>query len=169
MASSPDTRNEWWRGVFTVSFPLSPAEAERCQAGLHHSFVHTKPQRAKPSRKAARRISTRTMRQRLPSGNGPPPETRGGTQKRATTAIISAGTRRKASKAYCALFCANSLPCLKGEARALPRNQHNTALPISATAPSMRKIRGVIGIDSSVTVRLRLGRILLGFRLQVCE
>src|SRR5437667_119369 len=25
--------SEWWRRVFTVSLPLSPAEAERCQAG----------------------------------------------------------------------------------------------------------------------------------------
>ena len=142
-------------GGFYRFLPLSPAEAERCQAGLHHSFVRAKTQRASPLRKAARRISTMTVRQRLPSGSGPPPETRGGTQKRATTARISAGTNRNASKAYCALLCENSPPCRKGDAKVLPKNQHNIALPSSATAPRMRSMRGVIVIDSSVAVRLQ--------------
>jgi len=46
---------------------------------------------------------TSASRQRLPSGKGPPPETRGGTQNSATTARMSAGTERNASKIYCEL------------------------------------------------------------------
>src|ERR1017187_7341692 len=68
---------------------------------------------------------------------------------------VGAGTNRKANKAYCALLCVNSPPWRKGDAKVLPKNQHNTALPSPATAPSMRNIRGVIVIDSSVTVRLQ--------------
>src|ERR1019366_360687 len=155
-------------GAGFLPFPPLRSGRRRTVSGrLHRSFIHAKTQRAKPIRKAARRTSTRTTRQRLPSGNGPPPETRGGTQKRATTARTSAGTNRKASRAYCALLCENSPPWRKGDAKALPKNQHNTALPSSATAPRMRNIRGVIVIDSSVTVRLRPAEPSSGAELQV--
>jgi hypothetical protein len=98
-------------------------------------------------------MSTRPARQILPSGKGPPPETRGGTQNRATTARTKAGTNKNVNKMYCEPPCENSVPRRSGAARVDPRNQHRMALPRPATAPSMRKIGEVIAVASSVTAR----------------
>jgi len=40
----------------------------------------------------------------------------------------------------------------------VPRNQHKTAQPKPASAPSMRKIGDVIGIASSVTATLSVAK-----------
>ncbi len=84
----------------------------------------------------------------MPSGKGPPPETRGGTQNSATTARMSAGINKNASKAYCGPLCKGTVARRSGKASLVPRNQHKMALPSPATAPNMRKIGDVIGIAS---------------------
>ena len=57
-------------------------------------------QRTNPITNAATNMTTIAARQILPSGKGPPPETRGGTQNSATTARTSAGTNKNVSKMY---------------------------------------------------------------------
>ena len=85
-----------------LPFPYLENDRSRTVSGrLHHSFEELANHfhRATPLTNAATKISTRAILQRLPSGNGPPPATRGGTQNNATTAKVSAGTSRKAIKA----------------------------------------------------------------------
>ena len=108
-------------------------------------FVIRASQRTKPTRNAATNSRTSTRRQRLPSGRGPPPETLGGTQNKATTARMSAGINKNAIKMYWEPLCENRFARRSGVASVLPRNQHKMALPSPATAPRMRKIGVVIG------------------------
>ncbi len=115
-------------------------------------------QRSSPLIKAAPNSRTSARRQILPSGKGPSPETRGGTQNKATTASMSAGMNRNASRAYCGPLWIGSGPWRSGMATLVPRNQQRMALPSPATAPKMRKIGEVIGIASSVTAPLSVAK-----------
>ncbi len=99
--------HEWWRGF--LPFPPLESGRRRTVSGRTTPLA-CQTQRRSPIRKTVTRISTRTARQRLPSGMKFSPETRGGTQNRARTAMIRAGTNRKASNAYCRLLCINNLP-----------------------------------------------------------
>ena len=129
----------------------------RAQAGLLFRRFGRLPetsQRDTPTKNAATNSRTSPRRQRLPSGNGPPPETRGGTQNNATTARISAGMNRNAIRIHCEPLCENRLVRRSGVASVLPRNQNRMALPSPATAPRMRKIGDVIAFASSVTAPL---------------
>ena len=79
-----------------------------------------------------------------PSGNGPPPDSRGGTQNSATTARMSAGISKNASNAYWELPGKGAVEW-RSRANLAPRSQHRMALPNPATAPNMRTIGDVIG------------------------